>query len=271
MHKKILAFLVALPMMAFLMGATSAAEDLSPIPKTSDHWRFTVVPYVWAPGINGTLNFADGLVKTADYSNSNVLSNLKTGGMIAGEAHYGNWGVMGDLISATLQNTGATPIVVPTRADGTVRATLADKVTLQQTILTGAATYTVANNKNLYLDGLLGVRAIYTTATLNLALDGGKHKASDSKTTSTLDPIVGFKGRYRLAQSTWYVPLYADIGGGGGTTNLTWQAMLGVGKTFNKLVDVSLTYRALYYDMNNGGVLQKTTMQGPQLAVSLNF
>ena len=79
MHKKILSFLLVLPAMAFLMRAASAAEDLSPIPKTSDHWRFTVVPYVWAPGIKGTLNFADGLVKTADYSNSNVLSNLKTG------------------------------------------------------------------------------------------------------------------------------------------------------------------------------------------------
>ena len=67
------------------------------------------------------------------------------------------------------------------------------------------------------------------------------------------------------------MPFYGDIGGGGGTTNITWQAMLGVGKTFNKLVDISLTYRALYYDMNNGGVLQKTIMQGPQLAVTLNF
>jgi hypothetical protein len=271
MHKKILSCLAMFPLMAGLGGSALAAEDLSPIPKTSDQWRFTVLPYVWAPGIKASLNFADGLVKTADYSYSNVLSNLKTGGMMAGEVHYGNWGVMGDLISATLQNTGSVPIVVPTRADGTVRATLADKVTLQQTILTGAATYTVVNTKDLYLDGLLGVRAIYATATLNLALDGGRHKAIDSKTTSTIDPILGFKGRYRLAESTWYVPLYADIGGGGGTTNLTWQAMLGVGKTFNKLVDVSLSYRALYYDMNSGGVLQKTTMQGPQLAVSLNF
>ncbi len=271
MHKNRLSFLAFISTVILSTGLAYGADDPSPIPKISDEWRFTVVPYVWAPGIKGTLNFSDGLVKTADYSSSNIVSNLKTGGMIAGEAHYGNWGVMGDVISATLQNTGSIPLVVPTRADGAVRATLADKVTLQQTILTGAATYTVANNKDLYLDGLLGVRAIYATATLNLALDGSRNKATDSKTTSTVDPIAGFKGRYRIAESTWYVPFYGDIGGGGGTTNLTWQAMLGVGKTFNKLVDVSLTYRALYYDMNNGGVLQKTTMQGPQLAVSLNF
>ena len=271
MHKKILLPLVAVSTFFTLFGSAQAAEELSPIAKISDEWRFTVTPYVWAPGIKGTLNFADGLVKTADYSSSNVLSNLKTGGMIAGEAHYGNWGVMGDVMSATLQNTGSVPLVVPTRKDGTVRATLANKVTLQQTILTGAATYNIANTKDINLDALLGVRGIYATATLNLALDGTKVAASDSKTTSTADPIAGFNGRYCIADSTWYVPMYADIGSGGGTTNLTWQAMLGVGKTFNKLVDVSLTYRALYYDMKDGGVLQKTTMQGPQLAVSLNF
>jgi hypothetical protein len=36
-------------------------------------------------------------------------------------------------------------------------------------------------------------------------------------------------------------------------------------------VDASLTYRALYYDMKSGGVLQKTTMQGAQLAVTFKF
>jgi hypothetical protein len=271
MHKKILLPLVAISALLSLFGSAQAAEELSPIAKVSDEWRFTVTPYLWAPGIKGTLNFSDGLVKTADYNSSNVLSNLKTGGMIAGEAHYGNWGVMGDVVSATLQNTGSVPLVIPTRRDGTIRATSADKITLQQTILTGAVTYNIANTQDVNLDALLGVRGIYATATLNLALDGTRAKASDSKTTSTVDPIVGFKGRYRIADSTWYVPMYADFGGGGGTTNLTWQAMLGVGKTFNKLVDVSLTYRALYYDMKDGGVLQKTTMQGPQLAVSLNF
>ena len=62
-----------------------------------------------------------------------------------------------------------------------------------------------------------------------------------------------------------------SFGSGGGTTNLTWQAMAGIGKTFNKVVDASLTYRALYYDMKDGGVLQKTTMLGPQVAVTFKF
>lgn len=266
MNKKILLTFVSTCALLASMGATHAAEESTPIPAVTNAWRFEVTPYLWAPGIKGTLGLDNGLAKSADFSSSNVVSNLKSGGMISAEAHNGNWGVMGDMVSATLQNSGSTPVQTP---DG--RATVGDKVTLQQTVLTGVASYTVANTKDAYVDVLLGVRAIYATASLNLNVVGTPQKASVAKTTSTVDPIIGAKGRYRIADSTWYLPFYADIGSGGGTTNLTWQAMAGVGKTFNSLIDASLTYRALYYDMKDGGVLQKTTMFGPQVAVTFKF
>jgi hypothetical protein len=242
------------------------SADASPIPKVSDEWRFEVTPYLWGTGIKGTVNLNNSAAKSADMSSSNVLSDLKSGGMIAAEAHKGKWGIMGDLVAATLQNSGSVPVLTP---DG--RATIGDKVTIQQTILTGAFSYTLANTKDAYVDALLGVRAIDVTATLGLNVDGTSIKRSISKKTSTVDPIIGAKGRYRIAESTWYIPFYGDIGSGGGTTDLTWQVMAGIGKTFNKVVDASLTYRALYYDMKDGGVLQKTTMLGPQVAVTFKF
>ncbi len=257
MKNTLIKTLVGIFSLTALITHADAAEDLSPIPQVSDQWRFEVTPYLWAPAIKGTLGLDSGLAKSADFTSSDVVSNLKSGGMISAEAHQGRWGVMGDVVSATLQKTGA----IPNTGD-----TVGDKITLQQTILTGVATYTVANTKDAYVDTLLGVRAIYATATLSVSGYG-----TASKTTSTIDPIVGAKGRYRIADSTWYVPFYGDVGSGGGTTNLTWQAMAGVGKTFNQLIDASLTYRALYYDMKDGGVLQKTTMYGPQVAVTFKF
>lgn len=244
-------------LLALSATLVSANENVTPIPTISDAWRFEITPYLWASGIKGTLGLDSGLAKSADFTSSNVLGALKSGGMISAEAHKGNWGLMGDMVSATLQKTGAIP---------NTGNTIGDKITLQQTLLTGVATYTVANTKDVYVDGLLGVRAIYATATLNVNAYG-----TASKTTSTVDPIVGAKGRYRIADSTWYLPFYGDIGSGGGTTNLTWQAMAGVGKTLGSLIDASLTYRALYYDMKDGGVLQKTTMLGPQVAVTFKF
>ena len=256
-------FFLSLGICASFAQAQNASEA-SPIPKIADSWRYEVTPYVWGPGIKGTLNFNNSLARSADMNTSNVLSDLKSGGMIAAEAHYGNWGIMGDLVSATLQHSGSVPVYGG-------QATIADKVTLQQTVLTGTATYTLVNNKDAYLDGLVGVRAIDITATLNGNLDGTNVSKTISSKTSTVDPIIGAKGRYRIADSSWYIPAYADIGSGGGTTNLTWQVAAGIGKTFNQLIDASLTYRALYYDMKSSAVLQKTTMQGPQLSVTLKF
>ena len=261
---KILSFFAAA--LVLNIACAQNSNEANPIPKVSDAWRFEVTPYLWLSGIKGTVNLNNGLAKSADFSSSNVLSNLKSGGMIAAEAHNGNWGIAGDLISATLQNSGSVAMLTPAGV-----ARIADKVTVQETILTGVVTYTVANNKDAYVDALLGVRAIDVTATLNGNLDGTSISKTVSNKTSTVDPIIGAKGRYRIADSSWYIPAYADIGSGGGTTNLTWQVMAGVGKSFGSLIDASLTYRAMYYDMKSGGVLQKTTMQGPQLAVTFKF
>ncbi|QWD78734.1 hypothetical protein [Polynucleobacter sp. MWH-Svant-W18] len=250
-----------------------ANDGLTPIRKVSDAWSFELTPYLWAPSINSTLNYKDKYLQTANLNTNNIIANLKSGAMIAGEIHYGNWGVMADVVSATLQKTSST--TVTPQAPYTYQ--LATKATLQQTILTGAATYNLLNNQDANVDGLLGVRWVGVTATLNVAVDGVSPPLNgESKTMSTADPIVGFKGRYRIANSSWYVPFYADIGSGGGTTNVTWQAMLGIGKTVDKGIDVSLIYRGLYYDMdstktNGQGLLQKTTFQGPQLSATFNF
>lgn len=246
--------------MAFAQGD----GDVSPIPNVSNEWRFEVTPYLWTAGMKGTINLNNGLAKSADISANNVLSNLKSGAMVAAEAHKGDWGIAGDLISATLQNSGSIPV-----AGGA--ATVADKITVQQTVLTGVVTYSIAKTNEIYADALIGVRAIDITATLNGNLVGTPEKQTISSKTSTIDPIIGAKGRYRIADSSWYIPAYADIGSGGGTTNLTWQVMAGIGQSFGSIIDASLTYRALYYDMRSGGVLQKTTMQGPQAAITFKF
>jgi len=273
MSKKIVASLFSAFAILANVSAAYADQDLSPLPKISEDWRFEVTPYIWGSGISSTLFFNDRYINTAKLSTSNVLGDLKSVGMIAAEAHYGNWGVMGDLVSATLQTTSGTSVDAKSPRAGVVPVGVADKITMQQNIITGAATYTVMNNQYAYLDGLVGVRGIMATATVSLDLSafGLSKNAVDSKSVSTADPIVGFKGRYRIADSTWYVPFYADIGGGGGTTNMTWQGIIGVGKTFEKWVDVSLAYRTMYYDMKGDGLLQKTTFKGPQLAATFKF
>ena len=266
-----------------LLGISGAyaQTEASPMPNISDSWRYSVTPYVWGVGVSGTVNTNDGVSKTANVDTSNIISNLQSGLMIAGEAHKGEWGIGLDILNANLGKqsgktaTGATPSGVIINSD------LSTKVNLKDTLLTGAAMYTLVNKPTLYMDGLLGARYISTTVSINANLNvtgsvDGTTVANKtisrypSMTTNTTDPIVGLKGRYRIADSSWYIPYYADIGSGGGTTNLTWQALLGVGKAYS-WGDVSLGYRALYYDMKSSGALQKVTFQGVNLGVTFNF
>lgn len=273
MNKKIFATYLSAFAIFCTVNAAHADSGLSPLPKISDEWRFEVTPYIWGSGVSSTLFYNDRYLNTANLSTSNVLGDLKSGGMITAEAHYGKWGIFGDIVSATLQTSASKTVAVPTRQYGAVPVNASDKTTLQQNIITAAATYTILNNQDAYVDGLLGVRSIMATATVSLDLSayGLSKTFVDSKSVSTTDPIVGLKGRYRIADTTWYVPFYGDIGGGGGTTNSTWQGIIGIGKTFSKLVDASLTYRYLYYDMKGDGLLQKTSFKGPQVAVSFKF
>jgi hypothetical protein len=250
--------------LVFFLGSASAESEISPIPKVTNEWRSSITPYVWGPGLMTTVKNNNGPVSSADFSMGQVLSNLKSGVMGASEIHKGKWGVMTDMFFATLQNTGSF-----NATDSTGSARVADKITLQATVLTGSALYTVVDTKDLNMDVLLGVRAAFATA--SLSLNDRATSVNASTTFNTIDPIAGFKGRYRLADSTWYVPFYADAGGGGGTTSLTWQAMLGVGKAITKSFDVSLVYRALYADLRGEGSEMKANLKGPQLNFTFNF
>ena len=55
------------------------------------------------------------------------------------------------------------------------------------------------------------------------------------------------KGRVRLGEGRWYTPYYADVGPG--SSNWTWQALLGVGYAFD-WGDINLSIRSLSYDFN---------------------
>ena len=264
-----------------LFGISNVHAQHSPLPDISNSWRFSISPYIWAVGVSGTVSTDDNISKTTNLSPSDVISDIKGGVMITGEAHKGNWGVGLDLLNANLgghpskTSTGTLPNGVRVNAD------LSTKSNLKDTAITAAAMYTFVNKPSLYLDGLLGARYISTTVTVNANLNltgtvdgqyvGSKNIVRNpSMTTSTTDPIIGLKGRYRIADSAWYLPYYGDIGSGGGTTNLTWQAMLGVGKAYN-WGDLMLGYRALYYDMKSAGSLQKVTFQGFNLGATFHF
>jgi hypothetical protein len=82
------------------------------------------------------------------------------------------------------------------------------------------------------------------------------------------DLIVGLRGRARLGGGSWYLPYYLDVGGG--SSALTAQALLGVGYAF-KWGEIVGSYRYVFYDMKDDGLLQDVRFAGPAIGATFRF
>ncbi len=269
MNKKILLAIFSASALIASAGTTQAQEAFSPIPQVTDGWRVSVSPYAWLPTVNTTDSGGGPGSKNVDLSLNNIISNLKSGVMIAGEVHYGKWGVSLDLANAVVSKSSGF------NYHGDPAYKFGDKGTLQATLFNAMGTYTAFNSQDAYVDALLGVRWISLTTTLDLNLvSNPSEKISTSSPASATYGVVGVNSRYRIMNSNWYVPLYADAGTAGGPNHFTWQASTGVGVALSKMVDVSLTYRAIGFDVKTGNgdsALIKGLFHGPQLMATFNF
>ena len=93
---------------------------------------------------------------------------------------------------------------------------------------------------------------------------------SRSSSTTVTNAIVGVKGRVRISDSEWFVPFYLDVGGGAPRTNVTSQAMLGIGKAYS-WGDVSLALKNVYYQFSQNKTTGDLDLFGAALAVTFRF
>jgi hypothetical protein len=121
------------------------------------------------------------------------------------------------------------------------------------------------------LDLLAGFRYVAIDTELKLRLVGSEGVintgASRSRDRTAWDGILGVKGRVRLGDGRWYMPYYLDVGTG--SSNWTWQALLGVGYAFD-WGEVNLSMRNLSYDFS-GKRDADLRMTGPTLGATFRW
>lgn len=268
---------------SLIVGTTPvwANTDQNPIPQLTNDWRFSISPYLWGVGVSGSVTTNDGFVKSANMDFANVLSHLTMGAMVAGEAHYGHWGLGADVIYANLSdNPNHSHIGSPIK-NLSVNELLSASISFNNTILTAAGMYTLVASDAFYMDGIVGIRGVWTNTGISASLNvsgtyDGKPVVDKSVRrnitagSNIVDGVVGLKGKIKLGKSAWFVPYYGDIGSGGYSSKLTWQAMTGVGRAFD-WGSLDLAYRALFYDMRTGSGQQKTTFSGFMLGGTIPF
>jgi hypothetical protein len=252
-------------------------------------WTFSLVPYLWLPRINTTLdyNLPPALAGKAPTDVSagplDYLPTLHFALPVAGEARYDRFSVITDVLYMSLGTTSShikeldffgLPSHPISRS-----LELGTSTNLQSTIWTLAGGYTLLQGDWGNVDLLAGLRLLAVNATTDFGLDltiaGPRGNGATFGRNGSLagsqdiwNGIGGLRGRIRLGHSGMFIPYYFDVGGGG--SQLTWQAVTGLGYQ-DGWAGLSLTYRYLSFEQPAGAVVHHIDLGGPMLAVNIDF
>jgi len=253
-------------------------------PAPADKWTFALRPYLWAPGISGTLKYdvppkGDGAANV-DFS-SYVLENLSFALMLTAEARKGDWSVLTDVVYLDVESSDAKVKSVNFTGPGgrieiSAGADLGTKVKLTGFEWELAGAYTVARGGNSSLDVLAGFRYLGIELKTDWLLSGSvtdnvstfARSGSTSDRVDLWDGIIGIRGYVGLGQSKWAIPYYLDVGTG--NSAITSQAMAGIEYRYS-WGELQLLYRYLYYDLKGDKLLQNVSLSGPAIGVNFRF
>lgn len=245
----------------FAAGVT--ADTHSP----SNRWEHNVLLYGWVPDIDGTLNFdIPGGGSSAGVSASDLIDSLDGVFMGAYEGRKGKWSVKLDLLYLDLENSSQQTVSI---GGPGFQASSNQGMTGTQIGLYGG--YTAARTDDYVFDVIAGVRYFEIDADVQLQFTGPLPPQGPnlnlSQSVELWDAVVGVKGAY-VVNEDWYLPYHLDVGAG--DSDLTWQAVAGVGYRFD-WGSVLAAYRHLYYDQGSSGFIQDLEFSGPAIGLSFSF
>lgn len=120
-----------------------------------------------------------------------------------------------------------------------------------------------------HLDAVAGARInVFEMDAIARFEDGGQITAGGSRTW--VDPVVGLRGAYGLTKDLT-LGFRGDVGGFGTSSDLTWQAYLGIGWRVSRNATVSLGYRGLGTDYSGGSFGADLVTHGPVVGLQTRF
>jgi hypothetical protein len=246
--------------------------------QAADDWKFNAIIYGWFPSLGGKTSFpSNGGGTDIDVNVDKILENLKFVFMGTIEARKGRWGGFTDIIYMDIggSKSGTRDLTV---GGVTLPAgiTADANVDIKGTVWTLAGTYRAVGDRDMTVDVLAGARLLDMKQELGwqFSADLGQAGAplrsgSSSASINNWDAIIGAKGRITLgANHEWFVPYYLDVGTG--QSDLTWQAVGGVGYSF-KWGEVLAAWRYLDYNFKSGKKVEDLNFNGPMIGVGFRW
>jgi hypothetical protein len=260
---------VAVSALAFLTLAPGAEAQTQ-----QDELRFSVTPYIWLPTVDGELGFnippgaggsPDIEVGPVDY-----LENLQGVFMIAGEVRYRRFGAFSDFIYIDFSNEDGSVTRVNGPGPLEIPFDIGTQVDFNATLWSLAAGYDVVDNEQLRVQLFGGMRNLNAEASVQWSLAGPlalfPQSGEASREEDVWDALIGVRGAANT--ENWTFPYYLDVGTG--SSDLTWQASVGVGYRFN-WGEISAYYRGLHYEQDASSLVQNLDLSGPAFGATFRF
>jgi hypothetical protein len=214
-------------------------------------WHFAVSPYLWFPGVHGTVVAPGGRGLGFRASPSDLLSHFRFGLLGAVEARHKRLVASGDLMWIRLEDTKA-------RAFPGLGAIISANIKATEFLLTPKIGLRVIDKEMIKIDALTGFRFWHLGESLNFNPSALGLNFSGSQ--NFVDPLVG--GRIEVALSPKIVAnILGDVGGWGTGSQLEYQVAGLLGYRIKPTWTLQAGYRYLNVDYrgSRGFVFNATT------------
>jgi hypothetical protein len=204
-----------------------------------DGWHFSVSPYLWFPGVHGTLGVRNQSA-SIHASPGDLLSHFRFGLMGAVEPRYKRFVMPFDMMWIRLQDNKG----VPNLGDVTDRSVT---VKGSEFLLTQKFGYRVINSEMIKVDALAGFRYWHFGQSLTFNPSG----INFSKSQNWVDPLVGGRVQVFLSPKI-VVNVLGDVGGWGAGSQLDYQFAALLGYAIKPKWTLQGGFRYLFINYTNG-------------------
>jgi hypothetical protein len=236
--------------------ASSSTSKPSP---TLDGWHFTASPYLWFPGMHGTVG-AFGHDVGVHASAGDLLSHFRFGLMGAATAQHKRLLLAGDLMWVRLGDSKALPFP-------NLGAVSAD-VKVSQVIWTSNVGIRLIDAKKFKADAVAGIRFwhLWQDLTFNPPVLG----LNSSSSKSWADPVVGGHLQAPLGRKA-EVNVAGDVGGWGVGSQLEYQIVGLLGYKLKPKWTLQAGYRYLFVDYRSSTFLYNIVESGALVGATINL
>lgn len=253
---------------ALLAAALLAVAAGSAGAQTTNDWKWTATPYVWATDVGVDVKLDDRQVVDETVKFQDLLESLDAVAQFRLEAQRGAHGAMLDVFAVELSEDGSR-VALP--GGSGAAATLDSKVTM--TILEAGGTYDPRGDGEGFAL-LYGTRVLYQKAELDGRFELGPATTIDrgyDVADTFIDGLIGVQFTHRFSPR-FSTQSRLDVSAGG--TDLTWSAGSSLSYAFGKRGRYALSagYRRMTVDFKDDGSLSADmTLSGFMAGLRTSF